>query len=83
MKLILIYCPCIDVLSGSPHVWRNEPIARPSHRSQPITPISEQLEGVIGDRAAATVKADDRILEKLSKLMDAKAVPASQQWRQP
>jgi hypothetical protein len=27
-----------------------------------ITPISEQLEDVTGDRAAATVKADDRIL---------------------
>ena len=25
-----------------------------------ITPISGQLEGVTGDRAAATVKADDR-----------------------
>jgi hypothetical protein len=28
------------------------------------------LEGVTGDRAAATVKADDRILEKMSKLKD-------------
>jgi hypothetical protein len=26
-----------------------------------ITPISEQLEGVTGDRAAATVKADGRL----------------------
>jgi hypothetical protein len=42
------------------------------HRSQRITPISEQLEGVTGDRAASTVKADDRILEKVSKLKDAK-----------
>jgi hypothetical protein len=56
-----------------------DPITAPSV----ITPISEQLEGVTGDRAAATVKADDRILEKLSALMDVKAVAASQQWRQP
>ena len=48
-----------------------DPIAAPSI----ITPISEQFEGVTGDRAVATVKADDRILEKLSKLKDAKAVP--------
>ena len=48
-----------------------DPITAPSV----ITPISEQLEGVTGDRAAATVKAGDRILEKLSKLKDPKAVP--------
>jgi hypothetical protein len=35
-----------------------------------ITPIREQLEGVTGDRAAATVKANDRILKKMSKLKD-------------
>jgi hypothetical protein len=48
-----------------------DPITAPSI----ITPISEQFEGVTGDRAVATMKADDRILEKLSKLKDAKAVP--------
>ena len=37
-----------------------DPITAPSV----ITPISEQLEGVTGDRAAARVKADDRILGK-------------------
>jgi hypothetical protein len=47
-----------------------DPIAAPS-----IITISEQFEGVTGDRAVATMKADDRILEKLSKLKDAKAVP--------
>ena len=39
-----------------------DPITSPSV----ITPSSEQLEGVTAARAAATVKADDRILEKLS-----------------
>jgi hypothetical protein len=37
-----------------------DPVAAPGV----VTPISEQLERVTGDRAAATVKADDRILGK-------------------
>ena len=55
---------------SSPHFGETNPLPDPITAPSVITPISEQLEGVTGDRAAATVKADDRILEKLSKLKD-------------
>jgi hypothetical protein len=47
-----------------------DPIVAPSV----ITPITEPLEGVTGDRAAATVKADDRILNLPAS--GARATPA-------
>ena len=47
-------------------VGETNPLPDPITAPSVITPSSEQLEGVTAARAAATVKADDRILEKLS-----------------
>jgi hypothetical protein len=64
---------------SSPHFGETNPLPDPITAPSVITPISEQLEGVTGDRAAATVKADDRILEKLSKLKDAEPFRANRE----
>jgi hypothetical protein len=55
-----------------PHFGETNPLPDPITAPSVVTPSSEQLEGLTGDRAAATGKADDRILEKVSKLKDAK-----------
>src|SRR5580692_4836568 len=60
-------------------VGETNPLPDPITAPSVITPISEQLEGVTGDRAAATVKADDRIQEKLSKLKDAEPFRANRE----
>jgi len=44
------------VLLGAPHFGETNPLPDPITALSVITPISEQLEGVTGDRAAATVK---------------------------
>jgi hypothetical protein len=54
----------VHVLSGSPHFGETNPLPDPITAPSVITPISEQLEGLTGDRAASTLKADERILEK-------------------
>ena len=69
----------MDVLSGAPHFGETNPLPDPITAPSVITPISEQLEGVTGDRAAATVKAGDRIQEKLSKLKDAEPFRANRE----
>ena len=60
-------------------VGETNPLPDPITAPSVITYISDQLEGVTGDRAAATVKADDRILEKLSKLKDAEPFRANRE----
>ena len=66
---------------SSPHFWRNEPIARPNHRSQALSRPSVNSERVTGDRAAATV-ANGRILGKTVETQELKPFRiACDAWR--